>query len=455
MKIHLNRSQYALFALATLVAASGCDEKKSAGAGNFCSDIDQLIWSSDRGAPPPSSGPASETFNIFMMDGHGGNRTQLTTDSWPVINQHPVFSTDCQKIVWAHGAAGHSSIWIMNRAGSAKAQVAAPPAEAEDGHPWVGLDGNIYFVRHRHPSHVHTIWRMALNGSGPVELVGGDDKDRFHPNLQRDGKLVLYTSSPAGAPTGSEIRIFDQQSRQDRSVYAPGWPVSGATWSPDGAKVVVAEDHDRNGRYRIVEISYPGGTLTRTLTDDQQDNTIPYYAYPSGAAIGWIRWPGGRRTRNVARMNADGSGQTLLTNDAYENTKIVGELEITPPTVAGGREHCKPRPVGCYPTPPPCEKVLLPDAVRKNAEDLGRTTAQGQKGPGPLGAPEDYLGFMNKDLLVYIERSQPYATPELQKAAIGLRGYLSGQSDKDVQERVADIYVNSYLAELEQAGRQK
>ncbi|HEY6391388.1 MAG TPA: DPP IV N-terminal domain-containing protein, partial [Bryobacteraceae bacterium] len=431
--------------LTVLAFAVGCEPKKTAG-GNYSSDAGLLLWTTNRDAPAPSTGPAVETFNIFMMDGNGGHRVQLTTDSWPVINQHPVFTSDSKRIVWAHGGVGHSSIWIMNVDGSAKAQVTAAPPDAEDGHPWAGSDGRIYFARHEHSSHVHKIWSVNLDGTGATELIGSGDKDRFHPNLDRGRNLILYTSSGAGAGSGDEIRVFDIKARQDRVLYAPGWPVSAAIWHPDGNRAVVAEDHNKDGKYRIVEISYPAGAVIRTLTDDAQDNTIPYYAYPSGAFVDWVQFPGGRRTRNIARMNADGTGKILLTNDAYENTKIVGEPDIIPATTPGGREHCKPRPVGCYPTPPPCEKVLLPDAVKSGAERLGRVT--GQQGAAREVAPEGYLAFMREDLKIYLDRSQPRATQDLQRAAENLREFLSSQDDNEVLERVADIYVNNYLAAL-------
>lgn len=454
-RVAVRNAPSCLLAVAIVLVAAGCGpsgretQQTRTGAGNYCSLINRVVWASNRQAGRPPSGPAVETFNIFIMDSTGQNDSRLTTDAWPAINQHPVFTSDCKRIVWAHGNVGRSAIWIMNLDSSAKARLTSPPDGEEDGHPWVGADGPIYFVRHRHPSGVHRIWRMNLDGSNQTEIIGGQDIDRFHPNLRREQELILYTAGPPGSGKGDAIRVFNQRTREDTVLYKPGWPVSAAIWHPDGDRAVAAEDHDANGRHRIVEIGYPGGGLVRTLTDDAQDNTIPYYAYPSGAAIDWVRWPGGRRPRGIAHMNADGSGQTLLTGDAFEHTKIVGEPVVTT-SAASGAEECEPRAVGCYPTPPPCAKVLLPDGIKVDAEGLGEATGQAHRaqGKGQQVAAEDYLTFMRADVKVYLERSDPRATADLQKRAQNLQEFLSSTTGGAVQERVADIYVNTYLAEL-------
>jgi len=359
--VQSSASANALWLLLTTVALlffiSGCPKEKkqvNVGAGNYCSLIDLVVWTSNADSPAPASLPVVSTFNIFIMDSDGSHRARLTTDIWPVMNQHPVFTPDCQQIVWARVSSGQSKLWMMNQDGSSQKPLSAPPVDEEDGHPWVGTDHRIYFARHRHPSGVHKIWRMNLDGSNTTELVGGEGRDHIHPNLHRAGDLVLYTATLPGAVEPTEIRVFNQRTKDDKVLYAPGWPVSGAIWHPNGDKVVVAEKRS-GGHYRIAEIAYPGGAPLRTLVDDTRDNTIPYYAYPSGVAIDWVQWVGLGKTRNLARMNADGSGQTLLTNDAFENTKILGEIEFDSSSASSANPTgCHPKPVGCNPTPPPC-----------------------------------------------------------------------------------------------------
>jgi len=197
----LNRSMHAALLLITVVPllVSSCrqkEEEMNVGAGNYCSLIDRVLWTSNADSPAPASGPAVATFNIFIMDSAGTHRARLTADSWPVMNQHPVFTPDCQQIVWARGSADQFKIWVMNQDGSAQKPLSAPPSGEEDGHPWVGGDHRVYFARHKHSSGVHRLWRMNLNGSDATELMGGQDRDRVHPNLRGDNELVLYGYAP-------------------------------------------------------------------------------------------------------------------------------------------------------------------------------------------------------------------------------------------------------------------
>ena len=111
----------------------------------------------------------------------------------------------------------------------------------------------IYFARHE--GGLHTLWKMEVEQPHPVALPISDrDWDRFHPNLHRDGNLILYTANRAGTSVGADlqIRVFDLRDAKDTTMYAPGWPVSAAVWHPAGDLIVVAEDHDRDGRYRTV-----------------------------------------------------------------------------------------------------------------------------------------------------------------------------------------------------------
>lgn len=303
------------------------------------------------------------------------------------------------------------------------------------------------FCRHDHASGLHSIWRMDADGANQVELVGGPNQNLFHPNLHSNKKLVLYTKSDTSG-RGQEIWVYNQATKDNKPLYRPKWPVAGAIWHPDGSRAVVAENPAGNN-YRLIVISYPGGLPIQTLTDAVNDNSIPYYAYPSGAAIDWIRWPGGRRTRNVAWMRADGSGSTLLTNDAYENTKILGELEIKEAGATAsnsGRKVCIPRIVGCVSSPPPCLRALLPGNIKTDAERLGRFSA-GSSGPQRQQlSGSDYVEFMRKDIQAFVERRGHNEDEELRKTALVLHEFLQ-KADGDARERVAEIYVNSYLAE--------
>jgi hypothetical protein len=88
--------------------------------------------------------------------------------------------------------------------------------------------------------------------------------------------------------------------------------------------------------------------------------------------------------------------------------------------------------------------VLLPNSIKAGAEELGRATAQAAGTNRRHVSDTDYLAFMRKDLENYVDRRQPGTTEDLRKIALNLVEFLT-KADEDTQERVADLYVNSYL----------
>lgn len=413
------------------------------GAGNYCSLVGKVLWTSNRGSATTSLGVDRETFNIFVMNDDGGEITQLTHDAWPVVNQHPVFTPDCQEIVWARGPSGGSRIWTMRLDGTDQRPLDDPPAGEVDGHPWVSGDGRVYFVRHEHPDGVHRLWRMEAGGADAQEILGTNDRDRFHPAVLSDNDTVIYTAGPPGSRMGTEIRILRQSAGTDEAVLDPGWQVSAATPHPDGKLAILAEDHNGDGSFRLIEIDLATGSVQRTLTNDQEDNTIPYYSHPDGAAFDWIQWRGPqypRQSRNLAWAKADLSEMRLLTNDAWEDTKIVGELEVSD---ADGR--CVPRPVGCYPTPPPCAKFLLPKEVAEDAEELGRKSAE-LAAVLPQVPPDAYLEFTLADLERFQTGQVVDVGTDLLERVERLGAYVTSGPGDEALERIAELYVNSLLA---------
>jgi Tol biopolymer transport system component len=418
-----------------------------AAGGNFSSRNDKIVWTSNANLLTVAVSLGIETYNIFIMDADGENKTQLTNDAWPIINQHPVFTPNARQIIWLHD----KSLWIMNLDGSDKTELSHPPAGEADGHPWAGTDGFVYFIRvvesDQAPFNPHRIWRMDLDGSNPVEIIGGSDKDRFHPNLHRDKNQLVYTAGPSGSGMGTEIRVFDLTTHDDKVVIGPG-AFSAAILHPRGNKLVLAQNPDGNLNYEIAEYEFPSGNFIVMVTNDGQNDTIPYYDYPSGSRILWIRQPDRaiqpRRSRHLWLKASD---PRPLTSGFSENTEIVGE---NIPDPAAGSSACIPVKVGCAPTPPDCGKVLLPVVISDDAESLGEITAQEHIGTGDVQvvASNAYLAFMLKDLPRYISGDVPDATEELQERAQKLSDFIN-QAKKETKERVADFYVNSYFAAVD------
>jgi len=80
----------------------------------------------------------------------------------------------------------------------------------------------------------------------------------------------------------------------------------GASWSPDGARIVFSSYRD--SQYDLYTINVDGSGEAR-LTNTPESETYPKW---SSRGIAFTVWAGGD-DRQVYRMNADGTGVTQLT----------------------------------------------------------------------------------------------------------------------------------------------
>ena len=173
------------------------------------------------------------------------------------------------------------------------------------------------------------------------------------PNWSRDGKYFLFNQAgrimklpvTGGEPEtldtgfatrnnndhgisfdGNWLAISDQSQEQRRSlIYVV--PIAGGTprritqlapsywhgWSPDGKTLVYCAD--RNGNFDVYAIPFEGGEEKRLTTANGLDDGPEYshdgqYIYFNSVRTGLMQ---------IWRMKPDGSEQTQITNDKYNN----------------------------------------------------------------------------------------------------------------------------------------
>jgi hypothetical protein len=323
------------------------------GGGNSCTITDQVLFATGRDG----------SYDIASVRPDGSSLQLLTRDGVEIINQHPVFNGDCSVVVWDR----NGELWTMNSDGSDKQALPTGAPVHHVGHPWVGADDHVYFVGDYQGT--HTLWRMPLDGSAAAVRLTDSDAERFHPNLHRDRTHLVYTWSEKGKLDeedfgNTRIRVLNIDTLADDPLYEPGWPVSAAVWHPDGHSVIVAEDENRDGRYTIARVRYPrdpshpdGGRLETPISGD--DNTIPYFDYPAGDRINWVKRVDGQ-TSEIYGAAADGSNPVNLSQHVGEDTKIVAKVAQPDPSNPADL-ICEPRPASCTPNPPPCPLEFPPN----------------------------------------------------------------------------------------------
>ncbi|MCX9010272.1 MAG: hypothetical protein OIN66_04025 [Candidatus Methanoperedens sp.] len=261
-------------------------------------------------------------WEIYIMNEDGSAQTRLTFNL--VVDQHPVFTPDGNKIVWS----SDFDIWIMNPDGSNQQPLTSTK---QDNHPWVSQSGKIYFNRlfNNIGQNQREIWRMNLDGSAQEKVIGDALVNRWHPSVRSD-ELIVYAADISNPKDnkGDEVRTYNPNTEVETTIYAPGWHVSAASWDPTGTKIILSEDPNMDGIHQIVVIDTNGNKL-QTLTDNTYHDFTPYYKYPTGTRIDYVRKLSDLNTE-IFRMESDGSNQVDLTNHPTPDLKVVESGSCSP-----------------------------------------------------------------------------------------------------------------------------
>jgi Tol biopolymer transport system component len=246
------------------------------------------------------------TQGLYTTFEDGTGRVQLTTgarDAWPA------WSADGSKIAFSSnrdepnpsscGAQCNYEIYSMNADGTGRVRLTSDPAS--DYSPAWSPDGSkIAFNSSRSPSGIYV---MNADGSDPRLLLAGVRDPAWSP----DGTKIAYTG-PGGESDqlyASEIWTMDADGTDQRRITQSGdieYPCGssyftydeadfGPNWSPDGTKLVYAEElgdlcGDGDFAYAVETVDATGGGPEHTIFSSYEGCGFPSTAWsPDGSRI--------------------------------------------------------------------------------------------------------------------------------------------------------------------------
>jgi eukaryotic-like serine/threonine-protein kinase len=263
-------------------------------------------------------------------NGDAGKARQITTGS---INYNFLSWTADGKIVYMSDESGTPDIWIMDGEGKNKRQLTSNAGI--NAYPSVAADGSyIVFNSNRgNDPNVFQVWRMNLDGSNPRQLTQGSSA--FYPMVSPDGKWVVYSAlNETGKPNIYRLPIDGGEPVQlARNISV--WPKI----SPDGKFIACQYSDDQQVTLpKIAILPFDGGTPVKTfdipigqVSWSADGKGLMYVDNKSGVSNIWMQPVEGGAAKQLTQFQTDNifsyawsrDGKQLLASRGNETTDVI------------------------------------------------------------------------------------------------------------------------------------
>ena len=275
------------------------------------------------GAPVESiafAGDIGGNQEIFVMNGDGTGLIRLTHGSPDLPEDQaadiqPSWSPDGTRFAFASKRDGNFEIYTMDADGSQLTRLTDDPAE--DVEPAWSPDGEkIVFTSDRDtPGVSGDIYVMNADGSNVTRLTDDPGDDR-HPSWSPNGAQIAFQSDRAAVGVNSDIYLMNADGSGLTPLTSGPTYDAAPAWSPDGSKIAYEESppdgrRPPDGDLEIAVMNAEGSGKT-LLTDNDTDDADPDWS-PDGSKIAFIRMLPDRSV-SIFVINADGTGEKQLTN---------------------------------------------------------------------------------------------------------------------------------------------